>query len=328
MTRILSYNILVGGGRRIDNIERMLRAADPDVIGLVEATNQDVVKELARRLDMEYRVNLSPDGAWRPSLALLSRLPIVSSTVHAHPELRPRSLLEVTVREEHGEHVTAFVTHLSASFAQRRGGDYLRRAEIAHILRILRANHGPHVLMGDFNSLAPGDRLKASNLLRYLISLDQRNASSPHSAYGHPSLDFVIPSKLHFLIPCLRQIARSNLLCGLFDEAGSVYVSRGAIAALKEAGYVDCFRYVNPRSWGFTCPSAAPAGRIDYIFANPLLATRLSGCKVVNDGEDVRGEDASDHLPVMVDFAVDIATTFRVRLESPVEAEEAVGDAF
>jgi endonuclease/exonuclease/phosphatase family metal-dependent hydrolase len=328
MTRILSYNILVGGGRRIDSIERMLRAADPDVIGLVEATNQDVVKELARRLDMEYRINLSPDGAWRPSLALLSRLPIVSSTVHAHPKLRPRSLLEVTLQEEHGERLTAFVTHLSASFAHRRGGDYLRRAEIVHILQIMRANHGPHVLMGDFNSLAPGDRLQASHLLRYLIELDQRSASDPHFAHGQPSLDFVVPSKVHFLNPLLRQIVRSNLLCGLFDEAGSLYVSRGAIASLKKAGYVDCFRYVNPRSWGFTCPSAAPAGRIDYIFANPLLATRLSGCKVVNGGEDVRGEDASDHLPVMVDFAVDVATTFRIRLESPIEAEEAVGDAF
>ena len=82
MTRILSYNILVGGTRRIDFIEQMIRTADPDVVGLVEAINPDVVKELARRLGMEYRTNASPDGSWKTSIALLSRLPIVRSAVH------------------------------------------------------------------------------------------------------------------------------------------------------------------------------------------------------------------------------------------------------
>src|ERR1700742_4160630 len=106
MTRILSYNILAGGGRRIDALEQMIREADPDAVGLVEATNQDVVKELARRLDMDYRINLSSEGKWHPSLALMSRLPIVSSVIHANPELRPKSLLEVTLREAHGEKLT------------------------------------------------------------------------------------------------------------------------------------------------------------------------------------------------------------------------------
>ncbi len=82
MTRILSYNILVGGTRRIDSIERMIRMVDPDIVGLVEAINPEVVKELARRLHMEYRTNASPDASWRTSIALLSRLPIVGSAVH------------------------------------------------------------------------------------------------------------------------------------------------------------------------------------------------------------------------------------------------------
>src|SRR5258708_5315238 len=118
MTRVLSYNILVGGERRIDNIEQMIRAADPDVVGLVEATNIGIVEELALRLDMEYRINISPEGEWKPSLALLSRLPIISSAVHANANLRPESLLEVSMRETHGEQLTVFVTHLHASFSQ------------------------------------------------------------------------------------------------------------------------------------------------------------------------------------------------------------------
>src|ERR1700730_13006068 len=95
MTRILSYNILVGGTRRIDFIEQMIRTADPDVVGLVEAINPDVVKELARRLGMEYRTNASPDGSWKTSIALLSRLPIVRSAVHPGGGVISRPLLEV-----------------------------------------------------------------------------------------------------------------------------------------------------------------------------------------------------------------------------------------
>src|SRR5713226_2947120 len=127
MTRILSYNILVGGADRIDDIESMIRLANPDVVGLVEATKREVVEELARRLGMEYRTNAAPNGAWKTSIALLSRLPIIDHTVHPCPGVLNRPLLEVTLKEAHGEKLTAFVTHLNASFEQGRGGDNLRR---------------------------------------------------------------------------------------------------------------------------------------------------------------------------------------------------------
>ena len=54
LTRILSYNILVGATRRIDPLTGMIKAARPDIVGLVEATNPQVVEELARRLDMQH----------------------------------------------------------------------------------------------------------------------------------------------------------------------------------------------------------------------------------------------------------------------------------
>jgi len=328
MTRILSYNILVGGARRIDYIERMIRTVDPDVVGLVEANNLEVVQELARRLDMEYRTNAAPDGSWRTSIALLSRLPIVQSTVYASQGLITRPLLEVTLLEAHGEKLTAFVTHLVASFSHGRGNDTTRRKEVREILRIMRANHGPHVLMGDFNALAPGDTLKASTLLRYLVEMDQQQQQGLHNGErdGHPSLNGVVPPPLRFLNPLLCLVPRNRLLRALFDEAGSLYAPRGTIGLLNAAGYVDCFRYVNPRAWGFTCPAEAPAGRIDYLFANPALATRLSACKVVSGDEQVHGGDASDHLPVMVEFGVGIETTFRPYKDELVEAGETAGE--
>jgi endonuclease/exonuclease/phosphatase family metal-dependent hydrolase len=327
MTRILSYNILVGGKGRIDTIECMIRSANPDVVGLVEATDQDIVKELACRLGMEYRTNAIPGSSWKPETALLSRLPIVYSQAHANSLLRTRSLLEVCLQPEYEEKLTVFVTHLIANFFHGRGGDGPRRREVREVLRIMRANHGPHALIGDFNALAPGDKMKASNLLRYLVELDRRHEIHPEEKDGQPSLHYVMPPKLRFLSPLLRLIPRSQLLSMLFDEGGSLYAPRGSISILNTAGYVDCFRYMNPRAWGFTCPAAAPAGRIDYIFANPLLATRLSACKVITGGEEVKAIKASDHLPIMADFGTEVATTFRLRLGTPIERGETFSEA-
>jgi endonuclease/exonuclease/phosphatase family metal-dependent hydrolase len=326
MTRILSYNILAGGARRIDFIERMIRTADPDVVGLVEATNLDVVKELARRLEMDYRTNTSPEGS---SIALLSRLPIIRSAVHSAGGVISRPLLEVGLEEESGERLTVFVNHLVASFWQGRGGDAPRRKEVRAILEVLRANHEPHVLMGDFNALAPGDRLQASKLVSYLTDVDRRYKHRKHEQvhHGNPSLNYIVPPPLRFVTPLLRLIPRSRVLSALCDEAAMFYAPRTSIALLKAAGYVDCFRYQNPRAWGFTCPAASPAGRIDYLFANPLLATRLRACKVVDGSGQVNGKDASDHLPIMADFGVGIVTMLRPYVNDLIEASETAGEA-
>lgn len=325
MTRILSYNILAGGARRIDFIERMIRTVEPDVVGLVEASNQEVVKELARRLDMDYRTNASAE---KGSIALLSRLPIMWSMVHTGNGVISRPLLEVSLEEASGERLTVFVNHLIASFWQGRGGDAPRRKEVRAILEVLRANGEPHVLMGDFNALAPGDRLQASKLVDYLAGVDRRYKNKKRALvhYGHPSLNYIVPPPLRFVTPLLRLIPRSRILSVLCDEAGSLYAPRTSIALLTAAGYVDCFRYQNPRAWGFTCPSANPAGRIDYLFANPLLATRLQACKVVEGNDEVCGKDASDHLPIMAEFGPSIEIMVRPYVNGLIEASETVGE--
>jgi endonuclease/exonuclease/phosphatase family metal-dependent hydrolase len=324
MTRILSYNILVGGTRRIDFIEQMIRMAEPDVVGLVEAHDLRVVQELARRLGMEYRTNASPDGSWRTSLALLSRLPIISSAIHSADKAISRPLLEVGLEDESGERLTVFVNHLVAEFSKGRGGDGLRQKEVQAILEVLCAHHEPHILMGDFNALAPGDQLKVSRLLAYLVEVDQRykKMGRGHELVhnGNPSLDYVIPPPLRFLRSLLKLIPRSRALSALCNEAGALYVPRTSIGLLKAAGYVDCFRYQNPRAWGFTCPAANPAGRIDYFFANPLLATRLQACKVVEGNDEVSARDASDHLPIVAEFGVSVEALVRPYIGGLIQA--------
>src|SRR6266487_951075 len=303
MTRILSYNILMGGTRRVDQLTNIISSAHPDVVGLVEASHPRVVEKLADRLGMQHRMSGSPAHGQDWDIALLSRLPIIEVQTHVRPGILTKPLLEACIREEDGRKLTVFVTHLTAAFSHGRGGDGIRRSEVREILRIMAAKRGtPHLLMGDFNAIAPGDRLKASILLRYLVDIDRRHRHNPYATIGHPYLNIVVPASLRFLNPLLRVIPRSKLLCALFDEVGSLYAPRGSIRLLSKAGYFDCFRRMNPYAQGFTCPARAPAGRIDFIFASPELAERLSASKVITKGDGLRSDEASDHLPVVAEF--------------------------
>jgi endonuclease/exonuclease/phosphatase family metal-dependent hydrolase len=323
MTRILTYNILVGGTRRIDQITQVIRAAQPDVVGLVEAIDPRVVEELAKRLGLEYRTNKTAQPGPEPdySLALLSRLPVVFSHVHRRPGILSKPALEVGVREENGHELIIFVTHLQASFANSaRGGDNIRREEARELLRIMRLKQGtPHLLMGDFNSISPGDDLEGSRLLRYLIEMDERRKQGQDTT-GHPHLNFVVPPSLRFLNPLLLKVPQSRRLSTLFDGAAPLYTSRGTMRLLRAAGYVDCYRRINPHAQGFTCPARAPSGRIDYIMASPSLAARLTDCYVLSEGNGTPAYQASDHLPVIADFGEPVELQWN--MHTPVVAGE------
>lgn len=303
MTRILTYNILVGATRRVNQLTSMLRPAQPDIIGLVEANDPHVVDSLAERLGMQAVMSARGEHSQDWQVALLTRLPIIYSKTHTYYGVLSKPVLEVCVEEEHGQQLTVFVTHLSAAFSKRRAGDNIRRREIQEVLHIMAHKQGtPHLLLGDFNALAPGDAFQASNLLRYLVNIDKYYRKNPASVEGHPYLDFVVPASLRIFNPLLRIIPRSKLLTYFFDQAAAIYAPRGTISLPGSAGYVDCFRRANLSDPGFTCPAAAPAGRIDYLFASPELAARLDTCAVLSSGENVTGEQASDHLPVIAEF--------------------------
>jgi endonuclease/exonuclease/phosphatase family metal-dependent hydrolase len=293
----------MGGNRRINQLTKIISSVQPDIVGLVEANNPETVVELAQRLGMHYRMSGSYTSYCRGQIALLSRLPIIETQAHYLSNKYIKTLLEVCIEEEDGHELTVFVTHLTSAFNQYRGGDLQRRREVRDILPIMAAKKGtPHLLMGDFNAIAPGDQLQASALLRYLLIMDQKYRLNPHIDLGLPNLDSVIPAPLHFLYPWLEAMSRSKLISAVLDKSGSLYASRGSISLLRKAGYFDCFRMKNPNDPGFTCPAGSLAGRIDYIFASPELAERLSVCRTVTEGNGSRGEEASDHLPVFAEF--------------------------
>lgn len=316
MTRVLSYNILAGGynvrnnTRRTEQLIKVIRAAQPDVVGFPEGIHQQmterpiVVEEIAEALGMQLIKGGPPACSSDYQTALLTRLPIVYTKSHERPGLA-RPLLEVCVEEPDGQQLTVFLTHLSAAFNHGWAGSQIRMREMRMIIDImapLRAENRPHLLMGDFNSLAPKDAFKASNLLKYVVRLDNKLPVNGQND-GNPHMDSVLPPQLHILAPVLRYTAQHEWLCSLFDRMAYFYAPRGCIQLVGEL-YEDCFRYKYPQEPGFTCPAAAPAGRIDYIFANQILAERVRECFVVSHGEDdLPARMASDHLPVCVDFA-------------------------
>ncbi|GHO43521.1 endonuclease/exonuclease/phosphatase family protein [Ktedonospora formicarum] len=340
MTCVVSFNILAGGynvrernSKRTQQICSILRSVDPDIVGLVEATHPHiheksrVIDEIAAEMGMQLIMGGDATHAGDYQLALLTRLPVLETRIHPRPGILNKPLLEVIVKEKNGERLTVFVTHLWAAFSKGRGGNGLRMREvreILHILAPLRAEGKPHLLMGDFNSLAPGEALRASELIRIIAQQDQARLASGDDKWvsdGIPSLNNVVPPPLRFLNPLLRAIPRSQILCNLFDLAASLYAPRGSVRLVQEAGYVDCFRKWAPTDPGFTCPAAAPAGRIDYIFSEPGLAKRLERCLPLVMGNGIPASQASDHLAMTATFANEITGTRKQRETNAVTSQ-------
>lgn len=161
--RLLSYNIRYGGAGHEEALTAMIRAAAPDLVVLQEATRPEVVEQLAHAAGMEHWGSRRGD-----SLGYISRVPLTASwhrprmSRHAFLELAP----EGTAWRVFGVHLSA----VHAAWTERRRIYELR----ALLAAIGREQPGPHVLVGDFNTLAPGEILDFAKLparLRALVWL-------------------------------------------------------------------------------------------------------------------------------------------------------------
>jgi exodeoxyribonuclease-3 len=161
--RLLSYNIRYGGVGREPHLTAVIRAAAPDVVVLQEATRPEVVERLAAGTGMTQW------GSRRgQSLAYMSRVAVEASW--HRPRVSRHAFLEITPR---GSDWRVFGVHLSAvhaAWTERRRVYELR----ALLAAIGREQPGPHALVGDFNTLAPGELLDFRKLparLRALVWL-------------------------------------------------------------------------------------------------------------------------------------------------------------
>jgi exodeoxyribonuclease-3 len=152
--RLLSYNIRRGGLGREAAIAAVIRACDPDLVVLQEAVRPETVQTLASLTGLD--VCAAQRGR---SLACLGRLAV--SHHWRRPLWSKHAVLELTLTRSQ---VRVFGVHLSAvhaAWTERR-----RTMELRGLLRTVRETAALqfHVLVGDFNTLAPGEQLDARRL--------------------------------------------------------------------------------------------------------------------------------------------------------------------
>ena len=159
--RLLSYNIRFGGHGREQALAETIVAASPDLVVFQEATDPVVIERIAEATKF-------PIWAARRnhSIGFLSRQKVDYYEWH-YPAAARHSFLEIVPA---GGKVRVFGLHLSARFSK---WDERRRArEIRSLLDgIKRHQDGFHVLVGDFNTLAPGEVLELDRLPAWIRAL-------------------------------------------------------------------------------------------------------------------------------------------------------------
>lgn len=152
--RLLTYNIQRGGAGREAALLSVIRACAPDLVVFQEATRPAVIEQLAAALSMPYWA-----AQPRLSLGFMSRVPIAHYEWH-RPRVSRHAFLEIVPANME---LRVFGVHLSAVFAawtERRRVFELR----AMLQSIARHQHGFHALLGDFNTVTPGELLDFASL--------------------------------------------------------------------------------------------------------------------------------------------------------------------
>ena len=149
MIRLLSYNIRRGGAGREDALLSVIRPCNPDIVVFQEATVPAVIERLAQEAGLEYWAAMP-----KLSLGFMSRLPIAHHAWH-RPRLSRHAFLEI---EPAGTPFRIFGVHLSAVFAAWT--EQRRVVELRSLLAgIKQHQEGVHALVGDFNTVTPGELL-------------------------------------------------------------------------------------------------------------------------------------------------------------------------
>lgn len=172
--RLLSYNIREGGVGRAEEIAAVIRAARPDVVALQEARDPVVVERIARLTGFRFY-----GSQWSHSTGFLSRVRVIEHGWRQPPRTR-HALLEVSLADGFPR---LFVLHLRAWFS--KWSEQRRARELRGLLdgikeQLIKEKHAFafHLLAGDFNALAPGERFDPSPMpawIRGMIWLSGRD---------------------------------------------------------------------------------------------------------------------------------------------------------
>jgi exodeoxyribonuclease-3 len=159
--KLLSYNIRFGGRRREQALAETISLVNPDLVVFQEAIHPDVIEYLAQQTGLLFwaaRAN--------HSIGYISRHEVAYHEWH-YPAGAKHSFLEIVPA---GTNTRIFGLHLSARFS--KWDERQRTREIRSLLEgIKRHQEGFHVLVGDFNTLAPGEVLELKKLPAWIRAL-------------------------------------------------------------------------------------------------------------------------------------------------------------
>jgi endonuclease/exonuclease/phosphatase family metal-dependent hydrolase len=161
IVKLLSYNIRFGGRGRESRLSEVIRQIAPDIVVFQEATDPRVIEGLAEA------TGLTVWAARRAhSIGFISRFKVAHHEWHYPPGAR-HSYLEIILA---GSESRIFGLHLSARFS--KWSEQRRAREIRALLKdIERHQQGFHVLVGDFNTLAPGELLDVRRMPAWIRAL-------------------------------------------------------------------------------------------------------------------------------------------------------------
>jgi exodeoxyribonuclease III len=166
--RLLSYNIKFGGRGREEQIAAVIRAANPDVVLLQEATDRLVVRRLSELTGLP-----SWDSRVNYSTGFLTRLDVELYQWHL-PQRSRHAFLELAIRQPR---LRFFGLHLSAWFSN--WNERQRHFEISALLTSIKEHQeGLHFIAGDFNAVAPGEVLRTERMppwIRAMVWLSGRD---------------------------------------------------------------------------------------------------------------------------------------------------------
>ncbi|MDQ3801472.1 MAG: endonuclease/exonuclease/phosphatase family protein [Acidobacteriota bacterium] len=145
--RLLSYNIRFGGRERQALIARVINEIAPEIVVFQEASDPRVIEYLSDACRMPYHAARAKN-----SVGFISRLEIAHHEWH-HPRGAHHSFLEIQLAETN---LRIFGLHLKARFS--KWSERQRHHEIRSLLEsVKRHQDGFHVIVGDFNTLAPNE---------------------------------------------------------------------------------------------------------------------------------------------------------------------------
>jgi endonuclease/exonuclease/phosphatase family metal-dependent hydrolase len=158
MFRIATYNIRYGGTGRMDLLLAVLKHIEADAILLTEASDENVLRAMSHALAMPYVK--TEEG--RAHVALLSHFPIVSWRSYRPPHIR-RALLEIRLAPRPDVEIALYGLHLQPHYFAWNEQKRIRELS-AYLQYIQSQTPAPHLLLGDFNAIAPGDRFPTDHL--------------------------------------------------------------------------------------------------------------------------------------------------------------------